>query len=75
LTRIVNGKIPFNEYWYIVRESLTEGEIKKSILYQTVNPLKKGGSAGKEIFDDSKSVRGMITEEPIGTTIFLSDYR
>jgi hypothetical protein len=44
LTRIVNGKIPFNE-WYIVRES-TKGreEIKeKHFVFQTVNPLKKGG--------------------------------
>jgi hypothetical protein len=50
-------KIPFNEYWYIVRESLTEGEeIKgKAFCISTVNPLKKGGSAGKEIFDDSKT--------------------
>jgi hypothetical protein len=49
------AEVPFNEYWYIVKTSHRVGsEIKgKSMVISTVNPLKRGGSNFKIIWDDS----------------------
>lgn len=48
-------EVPFDEYWYIVKTSHRVGsEIRgKSMCISTVNPLKKGGSNYKAIWDDS----------------------
>ena len=48
-------EVPFDEYWYIVKTSHRVGsEIRgKSMVISTVNPLRKGGSNYKLIWDDS----------------------
>jgi hypothetical protein len=52
-------EVPFDEYWYIVKTSHRVGsEIRgKSMVISTVNPLKKGGSNYKAIWDDSNATK------------------
>jgi len=52
-------EVPFSEYWYIVKTSHTRGIriTGKSMVVSTVNPMKKGGSEYRSVWNDSDPLK------------------
>jgi len=58
-----NVEVPINQYWPIVKKTLTQG-IKRvgfALIVSTVNDAETGGAAYKEIWDDSNQFKNKIT--------------
>jgi len=56
-------EVPINQYWPIVRKCLTQGakRVGFALLISTVNDAENGGSAYKEIWDESNHFENKIT--------------
>lgn len=56
-------EVPINQYWPIVKKTLTQGakRVGFALLVSTVNDAESGGSAYKEIWDESNHFEKTIT--------------
>lgn len=78
-------EIPINQYWPIVKKTLTEGvkRVGFALIVSTVNDAESGGSAYKEVWDDSNHFEHKITGSGLyryfspayeGLAGFIDDY-